>query len=98
MELNISELNFIHSLIHFPFVPNLEHRAPFGVSVITHTIRHTVGLIWTSDQPVAETLPTQDNTTQHVNTTDRLCALPRIRTHDSSNQAAADLRLRPRGH
>jgi hypothetical protein len=25
------------------------------VSVITHTIRHTVGLLWTSDQPVAET-------------------------------------------
>jgi hypothetical protein len=23
--------------------------------VITHTIRHTVGLLWTSDQPVAET-------------------------------------------
>jgi hypothetical protein len=25
------------------------------VSVITHTSRHTVGLLWTSDQPVAET-------------------------------------------
>jgi hypothetical protein len=24
-------------VIHFPVVPNLEHRAPFGVSVITHT-------------------------------------------------------------
>jgi hypothetical protein len=32
----------------------LEHRARFGVSVITHTIRHTVGLLWPSDQPVAE--------------------------------------------
>jgi hypothetical protein len=31
----------------------LEHRAPFGVYVMTHT-RHTVGLLWTSDQPVAE--------------------------------------------
>jgi hypothetical protein len=38
--------------IHFPFVPSLEHRAPFGVYVITY--RHTVGLLWTSDQPVAE--------------------------------------------
>jgi hypothetical protein len=28
---------------------------PCGVSVITHTIRHPVGLLWTSDQPVAET-------------------------------------------
>jgi hypothetical protein len=45
----------IHSFIHFPFVPNLEHRAPFGVSVIIHTLRHTVGLLWTSDQLVAET-------------------------------------------
>jgi hypothetical protein len=43
------------SFIHFPFLPNLEHRAPFGVSVITYTLRHTVGLLWTSDQPVAET-------------------------------------------
>jgi hypothetical protein len=43
-----------HAFIHFPIVPPLEHRAPFGVSVITHT-RHTVGLLWTSDQPVAET-------------------------------------------
>jgi hypothetical protein len=41
-------------LIHFPFVPNLEHRAPVGVSVITLTLRHTVGLLWTSDQSIAE--------------------------------------------
>jgi hypothetical protein len=26
----------------------------FGVSVITHTMRHTVGLLWTNDQPVEE--------------------------------------------
>jgi hypothetical protein len=31
----------------------MEHRAPFGAFVITHT-RHMVGLLWTSDQPVAE--------------------------------------------
>jgi hypothetical protein len=41
------------SFIHFPIISNLEHRARFGVSVITHTIRHMVGLLWTSDQPVA---------------------------------------------
>jgi hypothetical protein len=35
----------------------------FGVSVITHTFRHTVGLLWTSDQPSQRPLPTQDNTT-----------------------------------
>jgi hypothetical protein len=40
--------------IHFPVFPNLEHRATFGVSAITHTIRYMVGLLWTSDQPVAE--------------------------------------------
>jgi hypothetical protein len=45
---------FIHSFIHFPLGFQLEHRAPFEVSVITHTIRHTVGLLLTSDQPVAE--------------------------------------------
>jgi hypothetical protein len=42
-------------IFHFPFRSQLEHRAPFGVSVITRTIRHAVGLLWMSDQPVAET-------------------------------------------
>jgi hypothetical protein len=42
-----------NSFISFSFFPNLEHRAPFVVSVITHILRHTVGLLWTSDQPVA---------------------------------------------
>jgi hypothetical protein len=46
--------NFIHSSFLFPVGSQLEHRAPFGVSVISHTIRHTVGLLWKSDQPVAE--------------------------------------------
>jgi hypothetical protein len=58
---------FIHS---FSFCSQLEHRAPFGVSVTIHTIRHTVGLLWTSDQPVAETLYLH-RTTQHINTTDK---------------------------
>jgi hypothetical protein len=50
-------VNAPHSfIIHsFPLCSQLEHGAPFGVSVITHKIRHTVGLLWTSDQPVAET-------------------------------------------
>jgi hypothetical protein len=51
--------------IHFPFVPNLEHRAPFSRFLLSH--RHTVGLLWTSDQPVISPsqrpLPTQVNTT-----------------------------------
>jgi hypothetical protein len=36
------------SLLHFPVGAQLEHSDPFGVSVITHTIRHTVGLLWMS--------------------------------------------------
>jgi hypothetical protein len=40
--------------MYFPVVPNWNIGLLFGVSVITHTIRHTVGLLWTSDQPVAE--------------------------------------------
>jgi hypothetical protein len=47
-------LVYITSYIHFPIGSQVEHRAPFGVSVITYTLRHTVGLLWTSDQPVAE--------------------------------------------
>jgi hypothetical protein len=43
--------SFFHS---FSCSYQLEHRATFGVPVITHTIRHTVRLLWTSDQPVAE--------------------------------------------
>jgi hypothetical protein len=41
--------NIYVSSIHFPVGSQLEHRAHFGVSVITHTIRHTVRLLWTSD-------------------------------------------------
>jgi hypothetical protein len=29
----------------------------------THTFRHTVGLLWMSDQPSQRPLPTQDRTT-----------------------------------
>jgi hypothetical protein len=53
MHFKLSWKIFVYLFINFPFVPNLEHRAPFGVSMITHT-RHTVGLLWTSDQLVAE--------------------------------------------
>jgi hypothetical protein len=85
-------------IIHFPIGSQLEHSAPFGVSVITHILRHTVGLLWTNDQPFAETsLLTQDNTT-YRHKRQNIHAYTGIRTRDSSNQAAADLRLRPRGH
>jgi hypothetical protein len=53
---------YLFSFIYFPFVPSSDHMASFGVSVITNTIRNTVDLFWTSDQPDAETYT---NTGQH---------------------------------
>jgi hypothetical protein len=41
-------LHNMSSFIHFPVGP------PFRVPVITHTGKHTLGFLWTSDQPVAE--------------------------------------------
>jgi hypothetical protein len=60
-------------------------------------LTHTVGLLWTSDQPVAEasTYTGHHNIeTQETN----IHALSGIRTRDPSNEAAADLRLRRRGY
>jgi hypothetical protein len=54
MRFIISEKHMNIYLFHISVGFQLEHRAPFGVSVITHIIRHTVGLPWTSDQPIAE--------------------------------------------
>jgi hypothetical protein len=56
-----------------------------------------VGLLWTSDQPVAEasTYTGQHNIyTQETN----IHATSGIRIRDPSNEATANLRLRPRGH
>jgi hypothetical protein len=56
---------------------------------------HSVGLLWTSDQPDPETsLPdnTQHSQETHIN------APGEIRTRNPSKRSAADLRLRPRGH
>ena len=54
----------------------------------------SVGLLWTSDQSVAET-----STGQHtILTTDKHPFPGGIRTHNLSRRAAVDLRLRPRGH
>jgi hypothetical protein len=36
-------------------------------TMITHLLKHTVGLLWTSDQPVTE----DNRTTQHINTGDK---------------------------
>ena len=54
---------------------------------------HSVGLLWTSDRPVAET-----STRHHTTFTTDIHAPGEIRTHNPSKRAAADPRLRPRGH
>ena len=60
---------------------------------LRHTT-HSVGLLWTSDKPVAKT-PTWQHTTP---TTDRYHCPGGIRTHSLNRRAAANPRLRPRGH
>ena len=61
---------------------------------ITHYTPQSVGLLRTSDQPVAET-----STWQHTTlTTDKHPCPCGIRTRNLSRRAAADLGLRPRGH
>ena len=52
------------------------------------------GLLWTSDQPDAGPLP---NNTQHSQETD-IHVPGGIRTRNPSKRAAANPRLRPRGH
>ena len=59
---------------------------------ITHT-PHSVGIFWTCDQPDAETSTWQGT----ILTTD-IHAKGGIRTRNPSKWAAADPRLRPRGH
>jgi len=69
---------------------------PHSWGFYIHTQRRTtVGrLLWTSDQPVAET-----STSQHTTLTrDRHSCPGGFRTHNPSKRTAADLDLRPRGH
>jgi hypothetical protein len=90
----------IHFNIIFPSTFFLGATAPSGPGPphyrgFTITQRHTphsVGLLWTSDQPVAET-----STWKHSQKTD-IHGPGGIRTRNRSKRAAADPRLRPRGH
>jgi len=52
----------------------------------THTHTHTVGLLWTTDRPSADT-----STWQHATPSG-------IRTRNPRKRSVADPRLRPRGH
>ena len=54
---------------------------------------HSVGLLWTSDKPNAETF-----TWKHTTLTRDIQDPGGIRTHNLSRRAAADQRVRPRGH
>ena len=75
--------------------PNADHSLIVLEVSRSHTTTHqSVELLWKCDQLVAET-STWQNTTL---TTERIYAPGGIRTHDLSRRAAADLRLRPRGH
>ena len=53
---------------------------------------HSVGLLWRSDQPVAETSTWQHSQQKNIQHTGG------IRTHNLSKWEAAELRLRPQGH
>jgi hypothetical protein len=68
--------------------------APSGPGLTHNDGQQSVGLLWTSDQPVAQTLP---NNTQHSQQTD-YHAPGGIRTHNLSRRATADRLLTPRGH
>ena len=59
---------------------------------LSHTYTHTVRLPWTSDQQSQRCLPTQqaEETNTHASNG--------IRTCDSSNRGAVDLRLEPHCH
>jgi hypothetical protein len=84
--------------IFFLFSLALQPSAVYGLLftrglLITHNdAPHSVGLLWTSDQLVAET-----STCQHTQQTN-IHAPGGIRTHDRSRRVVVDLRFRPRGH
>jgi hypothetical protein len=75
--------------------PIFEPCPPLYWGFLITPIRHTVELLWTSDQLVAEAC---NYTGQHIIYIQQtnFHALSGIRTRDSSNQAAAYLRLKPR--
>jgi hypothetical protein len=84
---------------HISYVSSITQVIGYGSSSMrfldyTQRRAHSVGLLWTSGQLVAET-STWKHTTR---TTDKHPYPGGIRTHDHSGRASADLRLRPRGY
>jgi hypothetical protein len=91
--------NIYYLFIQFFFV--FGATAPSGTApphsrsfYITHNdASHSVGLLWTNDQPIAKT-----STGQHTTLTTNIHPPGGIQTPSLSRRAAVDLRLRPRGH
>ena len=70
------------------------HQLVLGFYITHNDAPQSIGLLWTSDQLVAET-----STWQHTQHSQQTSMPPSgIRTHILSRRTAADLRLRPRGH
>jgi len=74
-----------------PSVPKPSYYPGFKIN--SDTLR-SVGFLWTSDQPDAETCTWQLTTLAETDIHDPDV----IRTHNPSKRAAANPRLRPRGH
>ena len=85
---------FNSTVIDWTFFP-VAQQSPVGCGLlITEASRsHSVGLLWTSDQPDTET-----STWQHTTLTTDIHAAGGIRTRNPSQRSTADPRLRPRGH
>ena len=86
------------TLIYFSFhgASDLSWPWPPHFPGYTITLRHTtvVGLLWTSNQPVALTLPDSTQHSQEKN----ILSPSGIRTRNPSQRVTADPGLRPRGH
>jgi len=71
-----------------PWLPN-----SWSFQITQNNALQSVGLLWTSDHLVAES-----STWRHTTPTTNIHTPAGIQTHDLNRRAAADLRLRPRGH
>jgi len=86
-------LNYVYFILSWRNSPS-GPRPPIVEASRSHSdIPQSVGLLWTSDQPVSET-----STWQHTTLTTDIHAPGEFRTHNIRKRAAADPRLRPRGH
>jgi hypothetical protein len=84
----------LHHGARAPSGPGSPHYLGFTIShTHTHTHTQSVGLIWTNDQPKA-----QSSTWQHTTLTTDIRVPGEIRTRDPRKRDAAERRFRPRGH